>query len=79
MAVVLAIIIALVMWDRSPSYKPLITRLQDYNAQDVVEVLQREGIDFEIDANHEVLMVKATTCNKARMKLAGSGVLEDKP
>ncbi len=77
-AVVLAIIIALVMWDRSPSYKPLITRLQDYNAQDVVEVLQREGIDFEIDANHEVLMVKSDDLHKARMKLAGSGVLEDK-
>ncbi|MEN9464844.1 MAG: hypothetical protein RL217_1025 [Pseudomonadota bacterium] len=77
-AVVLAIIIALVMWDRSPSYKPLITRLQDYNAQDVVEILQREGIDFEIDANHEVLMVKSSDLHKARMKLAGSGVLEDK-
>ena len=48
-ALVVALAIAILIWSQDPTYKPLITRLQDHNAQDIVEVLQREGIPFEID------------------------------
>ena len=77
-AVVIGIIVALLMWNRDPSYKPLITRMQDVNARDVVETLQREGIDFQIDPSSRILLVKSSEIDKARMKLASVSLLDDK-
>lgn len=77
-AVVIGVVVVLLMWNRDPSYKPLITRMQDVNARDVVETLQREGIDFQIDPSSRILLVKSSQIDKARMKLASVSLLDDK-
>ncbi len=77
-ALVIALAIAILMWSREPSYKPLIHRLQDHNAQDIVEVLQRESIPFEIDPTTQILMVQAGDLHEARMKLAAASLIDDK-
>ena len=77
-ALVIALAIAILMWSREPTYKPLITRLQDHNAQDIIEVLQREGIPFEIDPGTQILMVQASDLHEARMKLAAASLIDDK-
>ena len=77
-AFIIGVIAVAMMWNSEPTYKPLIHRLQDYNAQDIVEVLQREGIDFQVDPSAKILMVKANDVHKARMKLAAVSLLDDK-
>lgn len=77
-AIVVGAIAVTMLWDTEPTYKPLIHRLQDYNAQDIVEVLQREGIDFQVDPSAKILMVKSGDLHKARMKLAAVSLLDDK-
>lgn len=77
-ALVIALAIAILIWSQDPTYKPLITRLQDHNAQDIVEVLQREGIPFDIDPGSQILMVQAGDLHQARMVLASASLIDDK-
>lgn len=77
-ALVVALAIAIMIWSQDPTYKPLITRLQDHNAQEIIEVLQREGIPFEIDPGSQILMVQAGDLHQARMVLASASLIDDK-
>ena len=77
-ALVIALAIAILMWSREPTYKPLIHRLQDHNAQEIIEVLQRESIPFEIDPTTQILLVQAGDLHEARMKLAAASLIDDK-
>ncbi len=77
-ALAIALIIAVFIWSKEPNYKPLINRMQDYNAQEIVEVLQREGFEFEIDPTSQVLMVRADELHDARLKLAAASLIDDK-
>ncbi|MFK4752683.1 MULTISPECIES: flagellar basal-body MS-ring/collar protein FliF [Oceanospirillaceae] len=77
-ALVIALSIAILLWSQEPSWKPLIHRLQDHNAQDIIEVLQREGIAFEIDPGSQILLVEAADLHEARMKLAAASLIDDK-
>jgi len=77
-ALVIALAVAILVWSREPTYKPLVHRLQDHNAQDIIEVLQREGISFEIDPGSQILMVEASDLHEARMKLAAASLIDDK-
>lgn len=78
LALSIALTIAIFIWSKEPNYKPLINRMQDYNAQEIVEVLQREGIEFEIDPSSQVLMVRADELHDARLKLAAASLIDDK-
>ena len=77
-AFAIALTIAIFIWSKEPNYKPLINRMQDYNAQEIVEVLQREGFEFEIDPTSQVLMVRADELHDARLKLAAASLIDDK-
>jgi flagellar M-ring protein FliF len=77
-ALAIALTIAVFIWSQEPNYKPLINRMQDYNAQEIVEVLQREGFEFEIDPTSQVLMVRADELHDARLKLAAASLIDDK-
>ncbi|MFT6113815.1 MAG: flagellar M-ring protein FliF [Oleispira sp.] len=77
-ALVIALTIAIFIWSKDPNFKPLINRMQDYNAQEIIEVLQREGIDFQIDPSSQVLLVRADALHDARLKLAAASLIDDK-
>jgi flagellar M-ring protein FliF len=77
-ALAVAFTIAIFMWSKDPNFKPLINRMQDYNAQEIIEVLQREGIDFKIDPSSQILMVRAGELHEARLKLAAVSLIDDK-
>ena len=77
-ALVVALAIAMMLWSHEPTMKPLITRLQDHNAQEIIEVLQRENILFEIDPATQILMVPAADLHDARLKLAAASLIDDK-
>jgi flagellar M-ring protein FliF len=77
-ALAIALTIAIFMWSKDPNFKPLINRMQDYNAQEIIEVLQRENIDFQIDPSSQVLLVRADELLDARLKLAAASLIDDK-
>lgn len=77
-SLIIGALVVIMMWNDEPAFKPLIHRLQDYNAQDIVEVLQRENIDFQVDPSGRILLVKSGDLHKARMKLAAVSLLDDK-
>lgn len=77
-ALLVAIAVAILIWSQEPTYKPLIHRMQDHNAQDIVDILQRESIPFQIDPVTQVLMVQAGDLHQARMKLAAASLVDDK-
>ena len=77
-AVFVALVMIIFMMSREPTYKPLISRLQDFNAPSIVEVLQREGIDFQIDPGSQMLSVSSSDLHRARLKLASVSLLDDK-
>jgi flagellar M-ring protein FliF len=77
-ALVVALSIAMLLWSHEPTWKPLITRLQDHNAQEIIEVLQRENIPFQIDPSSQILMVEVADLDDARMKLAAASLIDDK-
>jgi flagellar M-ring protein FliF len=78
LALAIALTIAIFMWSKDPNFKPLINRMQDYNAQQIIEVLQREAIDFQIDPSSQVLLVRADELHDARLKLAAASLIDDK-
>lgn len=77
-ALVVGLIVAIFTWSKEPNFKPLIHRMQDFNAQEIFEVLQRENIEFELDPATQVLMVRADELHEARMKLASASLIDDK-
>lgn len=77
-ALAVALSIAAFVWSQDPSYKPLIHRLQDHNAQDILEVLQRENINFQIDPGTQILLVETGDLHQARMVLAAASLIDDK-
>ncbi|GGY39572.1 flagellar M-ring protein [Bacterioplanes sanyensis] len=77
-ALVIALAFAILIWSQEPSYKPLIHRLQDHNAQDIIEILQRENINFQIDPSSQILMVQSGDLHEARMKLAAASLIDEK-
>lgn len=77
-ALIVVFCVMLVIWSQEPTYKPLITRMQDHNAQDIIGILQQEKIPFQIDPTTQILMVEATDLHKARMKLAAASLIDDK-
>ena len=77
-ALAIALTIAIFIWSKEPNFKPLINRLQDYNAQEIIEILQREGFEFEIDPSSQVLMIRADELHDARLKLAAASLIDDK-
>lgn len=77
-ALTIALGIALFIWSIDPTYKPLIHRMQDHNAADIIDVLNRENIPFQIDPVSQVLMVESSDLHQARMKLASASLIDDK-
>jgi len=78
LALVVALVFVVFNWSKEPNFKPLIHRMQDFNAQQIFEVLQREGIEFELDPATQILMVRADEIHEARLKLASASLIDDK-
>ncbi len=70
----IALAIAVVMWSSEPSYRPLFSSLNSREASEVIDVLQRSGIEYKISNKSGTVMVPASDIHDARMKLATEGL-----
>lgn len=77
LAASIAIGLAAVLWSDGPEYKPVLSSITDYNADQIVEVLNINNIPFKLDERTGALLVESEHYHQARLKLAGSGIVND--
>ncbi|OUR66710.1 flagellar M-ring protein FliF [Marinomonas sp. 42_23_T18] len=77
LAASIAIGLAAILWTDGPDYKPVLSSITDYNADQIVEVLSVNNIPFKLDENTGALLVESEYYHQARLKLAGSGIVND--
>lgn len=77
LAASIAIGLSAVLWTSGPDYKPVLSSITDYNADQIVEILNVNRIPFKLDQNTGALLVESDFYHQARLKLAGSGIVSD--
>ncbi len=77
LAASVAIGLSAVLWSSGPEYKPVLSSITDYNADQIVELLSINNIPFRLDENTGALLVESDYYHQARLKLAGSGIVSD--
>lgn len=77
LAASIAIGLSAVLWSNGPEYKPVLSSITDYNADQIVEILSINNIPFKLDENTGALLVESDFYHQARLKLAGSGIVSD--
>ncbi|MCV2401397.1 flagellar basal-body MS-ring/collar protein FliF [Marinomonas sp. C2222] len=77
LAASIAIGLSAVLWSNGPDYKPVLSSITDYNADQIVEILSINNIPFKLDENTGALLVESDFYHQARLKLAGSGIVSD--
>ena len=77
LAASIAIGLSAVLWTSGPDYKPVLSSITDYNADQIVEILNVNNIPFKLDQNTGALLVESDFYHQARLKLAGSGIVSD--
>lgn len=68
--------IAMVLWSQQPSYSVLYSTLPAERASAVMDTLTSLNIPFQLEKNTGALMVPESELHNARLKLAGSGVVQ---
>ena len=69
----IAVGLAIVLWSKEPSYRPLYTDISHLEAGQVAELLEQEQIRFKVDTGSGMLLVDSTRIHDARIKLAQEG------
>ncbi|NMH66744.1 flagellar basal-body MS-ring/collar protein FliF [Shewanella salipaludis] len=74
LATVVASVIVLMLWTASQGYRPLYGSQENVETSQVIEVLESEGINYQLEANTGLVLVVEDQLGKARMLLAARGV-----
>ncbi len=78
LAASIALGLAVVLWSTEETYRPLMNSNNTYDAREVIDVLQLQGITFDIDPVSGLILVKESDLHKARLAIAGAGLSDDK-
>jgi flagellar M-ring protein FliF len=73
-AISVAIGVAAVLWSQTPSYSLLYGNLGEKGAQEVLDALQKAGVDYRVEAGSGAIMVPSRKLHEVRMKLASQGL-----
>jgi flagellar M-ring protein FliF len=73
-AVSVAFGVAVVLWSQTPSYSLLYGNLGDKGAQEVLDALQKAGVEYRVEAGSGAVMVPSRKLHEVRMKLASQGL-----
>ena len=68
-----ALAVAAVLWMRSPDYRPVTAISSAWQANEIAQVLESEGIAHKVDERSGMILVPQDHLYEARMKLAGAG------
>jgi flagellar M-ring protein FliF len=76
LAASVALGVAVVLWSQQPNYTLLFANLSSKDAGQVVDALQKSGIQFKVDEATGAVMVESGKLQHARMELAKDGLPE---
>ncbi|MCG6866377.1 MAG: flagellar M-ring protein FliF [Thiogranum sp.] len=76
LAASVALGVAVVLWSQNPNYTVLYANLGSKDAGQVVDALQKSGIQFKVDEATGAVMVESSKLQHARMELAKDGLPE---
>lgn len=74
LAASIALGVAIVLWTQTPSYTLLPGQLSGQTLNDVIAVLERNNIGYNVDASTGSLMVESAKVNEAKLKLASENL-----
>jgi len=66
--------VAVVLWSQSPSYSLLYGNLEATGAQEVMDALQKTGVDYRVDETSGGILVPSRRLHDVRMTLAAQGL-----
>ncbi|UBX48210.1 flagellar M-ring protein FliF [Providencia alcalifaciens] len=73
-AAAISIIVALLLWFRSPDYRVLLSNLSAKDGGDIVGQLTQMNVPYQIADNGSAILVPADKVHELRLKLAQSGL-----
>ncbi|UAW99246.1 flagellar M-ring protein FliF [Halopseudomonas nanhaiensis] len=76
LAASVAIGFAVVLWSQQPDYRPLYGSMENYDAAQVVDILQQARIEYKVEPNSGALLVRTEHLADARLRLASAGVTQ---
>ena len=74
LAASVAIGFAVVLWSQQPDYRPLYGSMENYDAAQVVDILQQARIEYKVEPSSGALLVRTEHLADARLRLASAGV-----
>jgi len=66
----LALGIGVVIWSQETQYRPLISNLEEFNAKEILHILDQTGIDYRINPTTGIVTVPELDIHDARLALA---------
>jgi len=73
LAASIAIGIAIVFWAQAPAYSVLFSNISAKDSNEVVQVLQRIGVKYQLDLSSGSILVDNESVQQARIELAAEG------
>lgn len=73
-AALIALVVALLMWSRSPSYQVLFSNLDDRDGGAIVSALGQMNVPYQFNSTGTALLVPKERVHEARMQLAAQGL-----
>ncbi len=77
LAMAIALVVSLALWGFKPTYQVLLPGLGERDVVEAMSVLDRHGIEHELDTATGALMVPAKKTHEARLHLATEGLPRD--
>ncbi|MFK0572406.1 flagellar basal-body MS-ring/collar protein FliF [Endozoicomonas sp.] len=74
-AFVIALLFSLMLWWHDRDFRPLYGQGEHYNMAGVVEILDKQGIDYRINPDNGLLLVRGDRLSAARMAMAAGGIV----
>lgn len=76
-ALSIALVVAVVLWSQAPDYGVLFNNLPDKEVGEIIPVLDKLNIPYEVDSRSGALQVPSDRVHEIRLKLAAQGLPRD--
>lgn len=73
-AVSVAIAVAVVLWAQAPSYDLLFSNVAEKDAGEILEALDKLGVDYQVEPGSGAIMVPSGSSRELKLKLAAQGL-----
>ena len=74
LAISIAIGLAVVLWAQAPSYDLLFSGIAEKDAAEIIDALDKMGVDYKIDPGSGAVMVPGGNARELKLKLAAQGL-----